>query len=214
MPFILIFWYIVRRYWQDIGKQSIKTWQKLLNCGANMKEFLKDDDITLMRFSERFVTPEYMEWLNDHNVTKYLCVGRMPISEDEAREFKNDNNNIRFSIVFNSEGTSFWPIGTISLNNIDWISRKCDVGYMIGESDCWGKGIATKAINLAIDYAFNRLGLNKITAGVVEGNIGSKRSLEKNGFTEYGVNPQDYYLDGELLGTHLFYKLRCEHNNV
>jgi len=173
-----------------------------------MQEFLKDEKIKLIRFSEKFITAEYVSWLNDHSVTQYLCTGRLPVSEDDVKILKDSRTNVRFAIVYTEKG-SFEYVGTISLNNIDWVSRKGDIGYMLGKSSFWGRGIASRAIGLVSDYAFNRLGLNKVTAGVVEGNIGSAKALEKNGFKQYGTNPQDYYLNGELLGTHLFYKLRA-----
>jgi RimJ/RimL family protein N-acetyltransferase len=171
-----------------------------------MKDFLKNEEISLIRFSEKFITPEYLSWLNNHTVTQYLNSGRLPISRDDIH-IKNDDSNIRFAIVYTKDG-AFNYIGTVGINNIDWISRKCNVGYMIGDESFWGKGIATKVIGMVAEYIFDRLGLNKITAGVVDGNVGSARALAKNGFKVYGINPCDYYLCGKLLDTHLFYKLR------
>jgi RimJ/RimL family protein N-acetyltransferase len=34
------------------------------------------------------------------------------------------------------------------------------------------------------------------------------RVLEKCGFKEYGVIPEDYYVDGKYYNTHRFYKLQ------
>ena len=103
-------------------------------------------------------------------------------------------------------------VGTISLYSIDWIARKGEVGYMIGDKYHWGCGVATEAVGLVTDYGFNRLNLNKITASVVKGNEGSAKVLLKNGYKQYGTVPEDYYLEGKYLDAERFYKLQEWHD--
>jgi len=178
--------------------------------------FLTGNRIKLVKFTNRFVVAKYIDWLNDQEVNKYLFAGRMPISKDEVGN-RNDSHNIMFAIMSNVhydngklyEDDNFSEfIGTISINTVDWINRKGEIGYMIGERTHWGLGIATEAVNLVSDYALHRLNLHKVEAGVVAGNIGSIRVLEKNGFKECGVIPQDYWADGKYNDTHRFYKLQ------
>ena len=176
--------------------------------------YLKSERIKLVKFSDRFIVPKYIEWLNDFRVNKYLCTGRMPVTKDETFVPKSDKN-LMFAIMFDRpEDQTFYSdyVGTISLHDIDWISRKAEVGYMIGSSDHWGKGIGTEAVGLVVDYAFNRLNLNKINAGVVEGNAGSCKVLEKNGFKLLAQNPQDYYLEDKYYDTYMYFKLKEWHN--
>ena len=168
--------------------------------------YLIGTKIKLVKFTDRYITAEYLGWLNDHQVTRFLCTGRLPT--DKSMIFApKDNENFMFAIITTDDAMKY--IGTCSLHKIDWISRKAEIGYMLGEKNYWGKGIATELIGLLTDYGLNRLGLNKITAGVVEGNIGSIKALKNNEYLEYGINPQDYYLEGKFLDTHLFYKLRA-----
>jgi len=175
-----------------------------------MTEYLTGDKVSLSKFTERFVTFEYLDWLNNHQVNRYLCTGRLPVTKEDVFAPKNDKD-LLFAVTA-IPPPEYTPtrdyIGTASLHKIDWIDRKGEVGYMVGNQDYWGKGVATEIIRLLTEYGFNRLNLNKITAGVVDGNIGSMRALEKNGFKKYGIDPQDYYLEGQYLDTHKFYKLR------
>lgn len=168
--------------------------------------YLVGKKIRLVKFTDRYITAEYIGWLNNHNITRYLCTGRMPVSK-ESLFAPTDNKNLMFAVLY-TEGDSNKYIGTCSLHSIDWISRKGECGYMIGDSDFWGKGIATEIVGLLSDYAFNRLGLGKVTAGAVDGNTGSCKALEKNGFTKLCENPRDYYLEGKFLSTHMYYKLK------
>jgi RimJ/RimL family protein N-acetyltransferase len=169
-------------------------------------KYLTSDRISLFKFTDRYITSEYLGWLNNHEVSRYLYTGRLPVVKEEV-SVPGGEKNLLFAIMYKDNQTPKY-IGTISLHSIDWISRKGEVGYMIGDKNYWGKGVATEIIGMISDYAFDRLGLNKLTAGAVEGNIGSIKALEKNGFEQYGINPYDYYLCGEFLGTHLFYKMR------
>lgn len=179
--------------------------------------YLIGKDIRLVKFTDRFITARYVEWLNDQDVNRYLFTGRVPVALEDIGN-RNDQNNIMFAIMcklgVDSGGqlverdlfSEF--IGTISLNSIDWIIGKGEIGYMIGSKDHWGAGIATDAVQLVSDYALNRLNLHKVEAGVVEGNIGSIKVLEKNGFKEYAIIPDDYWIEGKYYDAHRFYKLQ------
>ena len=180
--------------------------------------YLVGKDIKLVKFTEKFVVQKYIQWLNDHDVNRYMCGGRIPISKEEVGE-RNDKNNVIFAIMsslsYDKDGDQLVEgdfhsefIGTIGVNGIDWINRKGEIGYMIGEKTHWGAGLATEAVNLISDYALNRLNLHKIEAGVVKGNTGSVKVLEKNGFKEYATVPQDYWLEGEYHDVLRFYRLQ------
>ena len=61
------------------------------------------------------------------------------------------------------------------------MSDKREVGYWIGK-EYWGKGIATKALTMFLDYVKAR----PLYAHVAKHNIGSRRVLEKCGFVIVG----------------------------
>ena len=179
--------------------------------------YLVGPRVKLVKFTDRHITAPYIGWLNNHKVNRYLCTGRLPVANSDVNVPAGDKNLLyaMLSKLRLDSGDKIWAsdnydnyIGTISLHDIDWIARRGEVGYMIGEQSHWGIGIATEIIGLVANHGFNRLNLNKITAGVVDGNTGSIKALEKNGFKQYGTNPQDYYLEGKYLDVHRFYKLR------
>lgn len=175
-------------------------------------------NIKLVKFTDSFVSAKYASWLNDQDVNRFLLTGRIPISVSELSN-RNDYCNIIFGIMTdllynsdndNCEKTNDFTnyIGVISIDGIDWINRKGEISYMIGEKDYWGFGIATEAVKLISGYAFSRLNLNKLEAGVVDGNNGSINVLERNGFVKYATVPEDYFLKGEYRDVLRFYKLQ------
>jgi len=63
----------------------------------------------------------------------------------------------------------------------DVYKRTAEVGYFISEK-FWGKGIATDAIKLLVEYIQQNFDIVRIYAEVFEYNKASMRVLEKNGF--------------------------------
>lgn len=60
------------------------------------------------------------------------------------------------------------------------------LGYCIAKEH-WGKGFATEAAHAVIDYAFQRLRVKLLTVDHYVGNEGSRRVIEKCGFTYEGT---------------------------
>jgi [ribosomal protein S5]-alanine N-acetyltransferase len=61
-----------------------------------------------------------------------------------------------------------------------------NLGYWI-DRDRYGRGLATRAVAEACEFAFGDAGLHRLEAGTLPENVASQRVLEKNGFTRYGV---------------------------
>lgn len=148
-----------------------------------------------MRLSD--VGTHYYRWMNDPAVTRFLESRYFPNGMDELRRFveryQADPNTIFLAIVLN-EGDRH--IGNIKLGPIEWIHRRAEVGFLLGEKDCWGRGFASEAIALVADYAFGRLNLHKLTAGCYAANLGSVRAMEKAGFIREGLRKQSCFYEG------------------
>ncbi|WP_460485709.1 GNAT family N-acetyltransferase [Capnocytophaga sp. HP1101] len=81
------------------------------------------------------------------------------------------------------------PIGSIGLlfqgqSNLEVGENEAEIGYWLGE-DFWGKGYTTEASLRLIEYAFEKLHLTKLWAGVFKENIASQRVVEKCGFKHH-----------------------------
>jgi len=74
-------------------------------------------------------------------------------------------------------------VGSIGIVSKSDIYRKnFEIGYFLSE-EFWGKGIATKAIKAATSYAFKDFDVVRVYAEPFADNPGSRRALEKAGFT-------------------------------
>ena len=99
------------------------------------------------------------------------------------------------------------PIGMATL--YDFRQDGCEVGIKIGPGELRGRGYATEAVALLLDYVFDTLGLTSLRGSTLAHNDRMQRVFEKNGFVQVG--------DGSLLSrydnrryTELFYERRRE----
>jgi len=83
---------------------------------------------------------------------------------------------------------------------------KIGFGYWLGE-EFWGKGIATEAVKIFINYIFKNIKPFKITANVFPWNKGSQRVLEKNGFGLDGIFKKDYIKNKEIIDQYYYSKI-------
>ena len=67
----------------------------------------------------------------------------------------------------------------------DMLRHSAEVGYWVARSH-WGRGIASRSLAAIVGHAFEHFDLNRLFAGVKEGNEASLRVLRANGFVLEG----------------------------
>jgi RimJ/RimL family protein N-acetyltransferase len=168
---------------------------------------LKGKRIYLREIRLSDVNENYLRWVNDPDVIQYLEVRHNPPRSIESlKEFvkrvSNDKDTVFMAIVLNKNDMH---IGNIKLGPINRQHRLAEVGLLIGEKGYWGKGYATEAISLMVQYAFNTFKLHKLTSGCYALNKGSIKVFQKNGFEIEGIREKhclynDRYTDVKLFG--------------
>lgn len=151
------------------------------------------------------VNSNYHQWMNDPQVTQFLEIRHTRRSMKDLREYVADiierKDDAFFAICLNETGKH---IGNIKLGPINRVHGFATIGFLIGDREHWGKGIATEAVSLITRYAFETLGLHKVLAGCYANNEASLRVFKKNGFKKEGVQTAQWlcngkYVDGILL---------------
>lgn len=113
-----------------------------------------------------------------------------------------------FAICINSSNQH---IGNIQLTNIAIHKARCCV--VIGEKSLWGKGLATRAIMLAADYAFSYRRLDQLYIEIHRGNVAALSAYKKCGFVQDGIDESNYVLF-KLSRKHYFAMIGKVSNNV
>ena len=139
---------------------------------------------------------KFTEWLNDFETTDYIGRSGALVTIESEKEYleKHAKDEATFGII---EIETDELIGTISLENIDYISRKATLGIFIGEKEARNKGYGTEAIQLILDYGFNYLNLNNIKLDVLSFNERAIACYKKCGFKEYGRRRKSEFVNGK-----------------
>jgi len=107
----------------------------------------------------------------------------------------------QFIVCRNEDDT---PLGSVYLQNFEEQHRRAESGIYLGEEQAYGKGIGTEAVKLMADYAFETLGLHKLTARVLSYNMASRRLHEKAGYVQEACLRDELFLDGQYEDLILF----------
>ena len=100
--------------------------------------------------------------------------------------------------------------GSINISVKDDVYEKsAELGYWLAEK-YWGKGIMTKAVRLICREAFDRFDILRVFAEPFAENVGSRRVLEKAGFTCEGIMRNGIYKNGRVRSYCMYALLREE----
>lgn len=75
------------------------------------------------------------------------------------------------------------PVGEVGFKHIDHAKKECELTIHLQNDGVKNRGIGTAAERLALDYAFETLGMETVNADAVLKNRRSQHVLEKVGFT-------------------------------
>ena len=143
--------------------------------------------VAIRPLAEADITPAYVGWMNDPEVTRYLLAGRTPQTVETIRAFVATVAQ-PFAVEADRQ-----MVGTICLRTVDAISRVAEVGILIGDRQVWRQGIALAALN-GLEAHAREQGLCKLWAGTC--NPAAARLFEKAGWICEGVQVAHVYLDG------------------
>lgn len=136
----------------------------------------------------------YTKWLNDKSVGGNLgnFSQAITLSNEQKALERMASEGQNYAIVL-KEGDAL--IGSISLMDIDHISRGATVGLFIGEADQRGKGYGAEALWLILDYGFGTLNLHNIMLQAHADNLQGLACYKKVGFREFGRRREAKFKD-------------------
>jgi [ribosomal protein S5]-alanine N-acetyltransferase len=151
------------------------------------KVVLESEILYLHELEPNDVTQQYVDWLNDEEINKYLESRHTHQDMKKVKIFVElcRNNKLDFLFgIFLLNGNRH--IGNIRLHSINKYHSHGEIGLFIGDKESWGQGFASIVISMVTQFALNELQLIKISAGCYENNFGSKKAFEKCGYKTEG----------------------------
>ncbi len=138
-----------------------------------------------------------VKWFSDPQIIRFLGRNSAVTMAEEERWFR-DYERRRDEHIFAIE-VEGRHVGNLGLHKIDSVHRKADIGIVIGETTFWSQGYGSEAMRVALRYAFDVLGLNKVSLEVLEYNIHAIRTYERIGFQREGLHREDIFKDGRFV---------------
>lgn len=138
-------------------------------------------------------TDAVLSWRNSKEVVDNF-IYRKHISKEEHMDwlenkvFKGSVHQFIICAIEDDE-----PLGSAYMQHFDEEGKKAEWGLFLNASRAHGRGVGTETGNLILEYAFDRLGLHKLTSRVLACNKPCVRMNEKLCFK------QEAYLREELL---------------
>ncbi|WP_245976727.1 GNAT family N-acetyltransferase [Oceanobacillus arenosus] len=167
-----------------------------------LREFTESDWIDVHKYASQDIVCQYQPW--------------GPNTEEDSKDFVNHvienstqepRRRFVFAIIYNEN-----MIGAGEFNIRDFTNKVGEVAYIVNP-DHWGKGIATEAATLLIDFGFEKLKLHRIYATCDPRNVGSSKVLEKVGMTKEGRIREDLLIKDGWRDSLIYSVLEHEWNN-
>jgi len=156
---------------------------------------------------------DYLPFINiglDPEVMKYLP---KLLTENESLEIIN-----KIKDIFNKNNWGFWAvelkktgefIGFIGLHDQPEqfeFSPCVEMGWRLAKEH-WGKGYATEGAKAALEYAFNKLNLNKVVSFTSIANNQSESVMKKIGMTKVRYFNHPEFSSTPNLEKHILYEI-------
>lgn len=183
--------------------------------------FIVGDRIYLRGITREDIAGNMANWPNDSEVTEYMVMGTVPNSgplycswdsiDREYEKLRESKRDVIFAIVENKKDLL---IGIAGLYEINWLSRFAELRIVIGEKKFWNKGYGTEAVNLLVEYGFDKLNLHKVELGVNASDERANKAYIKAGFVYEGTKRHYHFRNGRYYDAKLYSILEDEYRKM
>ena len=174
--------------------------------------FIKGDVVNLVVLTSEIVEKtNWYKWFNDEENTKHMQKHYYPNSKElQLKYFKEEiegsDKKLQLGIYHKKDK---YLIGTISLNNINFQHRKCEISGFIGEKKYQTLKPFLEANKLLIKHAFEQLNMNRIYGGALNKDV-SDFFVRMLNFETEGVLIDDVYKNGKYHDVYLIGLLKAD----
>lgn len=145
-------------------------------------------------FTAADISDQYLGWLRDQEVVRF---------SNQRFRVHTRESSLAYLGSFAGSGNLFLGIrlaedrrlvGTITAYRSQ-PHQTADMGILVGDRACWGRGIGLDAWSRLMDYLLNVCHLRKVTGGTLRCNIGMVQIMERSGMVLEAVRAQQELVD-------------------
>ncbi|GAA0136928.1 GNAT family N-acetyltransferase [Paenibacillus sp. YSY-4.3] len=162
-----------------------------MNIEAVFEQFpnLKSDGFMLKKIEDDHLDEVFEIYDNDKvfNYCGILPKHNKKTVKNMIGHFERDYNKrsrVKWGIFANPQPDRL--LGIIEAADFNQKVNMVTIGYFLAESH-WGKGIASEAVKILLNFLFVEVNVNRVQAEVMPLNENSKKVLLKNGFIKEGM---------------------------
>ena len=157
------------------------------------------------KLSQEHISMGWLDWVEVAGKEAVAEFSRIPANRYELEQIllNQSNNEIWLAVYIKEEDKPDSYIGNVHISDIRWIDRKCTFGRLISPK-FRGKGLGTDLTKLIIQYCFQSLGMQKVSAGCLLPNIGAQKSNERAGMQKEAVLKRERFINGEYCDVILY----------
>ena len=162
--------------------------------------------ISIRKFCKEDIANK-VKWINNPKNNTYLHYNLPLEIEKTAIWFENVKDRIdRYDGTILLDGVA---VGLIGLLQIDYELSKAEFYIALGEQSAKGKGVAKKASQLMLEYAFATLKLNTIYLYTEVDNLSAQALFEKVGFKRKSLLKEHLIYNNRKVDRY-FYEITAE----
>ena len=155
----------------------------------------------MLRRMDKIDVKEIFAMRSNPEIMKYIA---RPLAKNEEEALEHlalidsgieKNEAINWAITIKDSSKLVGIIGFYRTKHEDYRS---EIGYIL-LPEVHGKGIASEAVEIVVDFGFNEMKLHSIEAVIDPENIASEKVLQKNGFIKEGHFKENGFFDGKFI---------------
>ena len=151
---------------------------------------------SLINFSESHLEETY-RWISDKRIRKNFFLRRTITFQDHLNWFESYQNDCTQKIFAITENDIH--CGNCGFKFINPVDEKAELWIYLGGTTFEGRGVASSALRLLLNFGFNELGLNKVYLHVAENNLRALKLYQREGFKLEGIFERDMKIDDEYI---------------
>ncbi len=152
--------------------------------------------LRIIPFSEEFLTPRYVSWLNDPEAVRYSDQRFRTHTLESCRNYvESFAGTPNYFWAVTARDTGLGHIGNMNAY-VDPIHLVADIGILIGERAAWHQGYGLEAWLAVCNYLFQVAGMRKVTAGTLAVNTPMLSLMRRAGMIEDGKRLRQCLFEG------------------
>lgn len=159
---------------------------------------LTGERVTLRPVTLDDLGPQYVSWLNDPDVNRFIESRHITTTEDMLRAFITKvtaTKNDYLCAICIEDGARH--IGNVRLGPVREEHRLAEISFYIGDPTALGKGYGSETVGLISGFGFNELGLNKLMGRIYAANEASIRAFQSAGWKQEARLEDHYLFEGQ-----------------